>query len=107
MKNFNYFKNILNKIFNGENAIIINKSHKAYSFISCEYQNCFSKSVNDNFIIPTGVKHSAKSSELDKIILKGTEGYSYFTCEYRKNALAHDSYGNIILNDNIVKIKTR
>ena len=99
MINFKMFKNALSKVFNGENAFKIDRSNKAYAFLSCEYSNYFSKDGHGCFIIPTNEVQNVKPNTMDKIIYRGTDGYSYFSCEYRENALAHDLNGNIILND--------
>ncbi len=99
MINFKMFKNALNKVFKGENAFKIDKSNKAYAFLSCEYSNYFSKDGNGSFIIPSSEEQKVKPNIKDKVIYRGTDGYSYFACEYRENALARDFYGNMILND--------
>ncbi len=113
MRRYNFFISVFEKAFKRGDSFTIYKSSKAYDFFSNECPKQFCKDLNGNFLVKNDndvakdTYEELSSSFSSRKINVGSDSYSYFMSEYRQNSPTTDYYGNFILNDEIVKTKTR
>ena len=112
MRRYNFFISVFEKAFKRGEVFTVNKSSKAYEFFSNEYPKEYCRDLNGNYI----VKNTDEGKDTYKKVSDpfpsrkvdlGSDSYSYFMSEYRQNSPTTDIFGNFLLNDEIVKTKTR
>lgn len=114
MRGFKFFVSVFERAFRSDEAFRISRSNRAYNFFSNEYPNDISKDSEGN-ILMSGVRCAKSkvvrdfdgSERTTRVIPKSSPSYDYFACEYRQNTPTQDAFGNFILSDEIVKVKTR
>ena len=109
----NHLTSLFLKTFRKTNTLSIRKSDPAYEFLEREYKNEFAKDGNDNLLVRTEIleirRKKEELMELKRTIRRvsvGTSAYQFFINEYRQNTPMRDTYGNIILSDDL-EIPTR
>lgn len=114
MRGLKFFISVFQRAARSDESFRINRSNKAYNFFSNEYPNDISKDNEGNILMRgEAIMKSLREDEgssyraAARIIRKASPSYDYFACEYRQNTPTQDAFGNFILNDEIVKVKTR
>ncbi len=114
MRGFKFFVSVFQKAFRSDESFRISRSNKAYNFFSNEYPNDISKDNEGNILMRGAAISKALIEDegssyraASRVIRKASPSYDYFACEYRQNTPTQDAFGNFILNDEIVKVKTR
>jgi len=114
MRGFKFFVSVFEKALRSDDSFRINRSNKAFSFFSNEYPNDISKDNEGNILMRgAAIRKSLMDDDstsyraASRVIRKASASYDYFACEYRQNTPTQDAFGNFILNDEIVKVKTR
>lgn len=99
-----HLTSLFRRVLRKDETFRISKANKAYSFFVNECHNDITTDPNGDLIVRAEEKASELvSSFLDRVINVGSDSYGYFINEYRQNSPVRDCFGNIILNDEIVK----
>ncbi len=89
--------------FREDTTLTITRTNPSYRFFISEYKHGIERDPNGNLMIRNERERLEKLKEhISQIILLGTDAYGYFINEYRENAPAQDSNGNILLTEEMV-----
>ena len=100
-----HMKSIFARRFKDE-TFIVDKASNVYAFFKTECPNEITKDQLGNLIVRRERLQEIRRN-ISRIIDFGSDSYSYFKCEYRQNSPVQDSFGNIIINDEIATEMTR
>lgn len=98
-----HLTSLFQRLFRTDETISIKRTDPVYGFFltECPYET--TKDPSGNLIIRKEKEELIRLKEhIGRVISVGNNSYSYFVNEYRQNSPVRDSYGNIILNDEIV-----
>lgn len=98
-----HLTSLFQRLFRTDETISIKRTDPVYGFFlnECPYET--TKDPRGNLIIRKEKEELIRLKEhIGRVISVGNNSYSYFINEYRQNSPVRDSYGNIILNDEIV-----
>ena len=101
-----HITSMFSRLIKKDESLRICKSHRAYEYFIKEYHNEIVFDGKGNIILRNERERLEKAKErLCRYIQYGSEAYQYYLNEYRQNSPLRDSDGNIILSDDIVRLK--
>ncbi len=101
-----HITSMFSRLFKKDESLRICKSHRAYEYFKKEYAHEIFFDGKGNIIMRNERERLEKTKErICRYIKYGTEAYQYYLNEYRENSPLRDASGNIILSDDIARLK--